>query len=93
MSGEKEVRTKLKFREIWIKRGPGRRAQYGRLTGEIARSGGKVVFWAERSKQGGVVPLLREEFVLKRADRGVKFTSVESTRSVKNGKVTDRGRT
>ena len=85
-----EVRERLKLREIWIKRGRGRRAQWGRLTGKVERTAKYTIFWAERAEQGGVVPLLRNDFVLKRADRGVKFVSVPSSGRVKKGIVQDR---
>lgn len=91
---EREFRKKMRFRSIWIKRGIGRKAQWGRLTGRVEKcpKTGNWFFWAERSRQGGQVPLYRHEFVLKRAQRGTKFAGMPASGRVRKGKVLDRGK-
>ena len=92
---EKTMDESKKDRSIWIKRdrSVGRKAQWGRLTGEVEEDAVGKVYWAERVN-GGTVPLRREDFVLKQKPVHLKFVSVPASGKVsKRGKVQDRGRT
>ena len=89
-----EFRESLKHKTVRIKKAPGRRAQWGRLTGQVdIGKDGKEIYWAERLKQGGQIPLHREEFVLKRKEKPMKFPEQLPTGRVSRGIVWDRGRT
>jgi hypothetical protein len=89
-----EFREKLKYKTIRIKKGPGRKAQWGRLTGQVSiDESGREIYWAERHIQGGQIPLYREDFVIKRKQKSMRFSEQKPTGKVNKGIVRDRGRT
>lgn len=90
----KEFREDLKHKSVRYKKATGRPPGWGRLTGEVEKDKqGKEYFWVERLTQGGVIPLYREEFVIKRKQKAMKFTQLPPTGRVsKRGKVLDRGK-
>ena len=87
-------RDDLKHKTVRWKRTKGRKPGWGRLTGQVdTDKHGKEFFWVEREKQGGQICMYREDFVIKRKEKSMKFTELPPTgRVTKCGIVSDRGR-
>ena len=89
MSLDPDQKGLVPGRIVWIKRAPGRKRQWGRIS--AVRDG---YFEVERHHQGGIIPLKRDEFVLKRRPKDLHWQSSPATGRVseKTGKILDRGR-